>query len=77
MSNSCVLGNIPTDGIKIWNNNYVKITENMSDKEIVLVIKDALKNKDLLQENIDIMNKKMESFYLSKYANKLYKKIRN
>lgn len=76
MSNSCVLGNMATDGLKIWKDNYVKIEEEMTDEEIKLIIINSLNNKDLLKNNIEVMNKKMKQFYLSNFPDKIFYGLR-
>lgn len=56
MSGSMVLGNIPTDYQGLLTDKIIKIDENMSDDQIISVIKEALSNKNQLQEKIKALN---------------------
>lgn len=76
MSKSCVLGNMPTDGIKIWKDNYINIEEDMTDEEIIKTIKIALNNKETLSNHIDIIENKMKQFYLDKFPDRIYYGLR-
>lgn len=76
MSSSCVLGNMATDGLKIWKDNYVKLEDDMSDEKIVSIIESALENKDVLDNKIKIMEKKMKQFYLSNFPDRIYYGLR-
>lgn len=76
MSRSCILGNMAKDGIKIWKNNYINIEEEMSDEEIKGKIRLSLDDKNLLLNNINIMERKMKKFYLSKYPDRIYYSLR-
>lgn len=49
-SNSCILGNIPTDYKEIFENNIIEINEFMTDTEILDIIDNALSNKIKLKE---------------------------
>lgn len=76
MSCSCILGNMPTDGQKIWKDNFIKITEEMTDEEIINIIDKSLDNKELLINNINIMEKKMKQFHLTKFPDRVYYGLR-
>ena len=62
MSNSVVCGDMPKDGEKIWNNNYIKLTNEMSDDEIISVIKNALTDKNKLEHYITEMLTVMKNY---------------
>ena len=49
-SNSCILGNIPSDYKNVFENNIIDVTEWMSDKEILDKIDNFLSNKKKLKE---------------------------
>lgn len=49
-SNSCILGNIPSDYKDLFQNNIIEIDEFMSDSEILKIIENALNDKKLLIE---------------------------
>lgn len=76
MSNSCVLGNMASDGKKIWKDNYIKIEEEMKDEEIEKIILTSLENKDLLKKHIEKMSKLVKTYYLSKIGDRLYYGLR-
>lgn len=76
MSASVVLGNMPTDGSKIWKGNYINIDETMSDEKIISIIEDTLSNKEKLQEKINIMKEKIKPYYLSKFPDKIFYGLR-
>lgn len=76
MSGSCVLGNMPDDGKIYWKNNFIEITDEMTDDEIIKQIELALEDKDLLQEKIDKMLEKSKLLHLSKFSEKLYFSLR-
>lgn len=62
-SSSVVCGNMASDGIMIWENNYVHIDESMNDSEILQIILNSLKNKEKLKNMSEIMEIKMEENY--------------
>lgn len=72
MSNSVVLGNMPKDGVKIWKDNFVKLSPNMTDEEIMTTIYKSLENKDKLKQYSQNMKVIMSIYDLNKFANKLY-----
>jgi hypothetical protein len=76
MSGSCVLGNMASDGEHIWKKNFVEITDEMSDEEIIKVIEVALSNKDELLKKIEMMKEIVKNYELSKYPEKLYYSLR-
>lgn len=76
MSKSCVLGNMASDGKKLWKDNYVQIEEEMSDEKIIEIIKKSLENKEILKKHIDVMEKKTKQYHLSKIADRLYYGLR-
>jgi len=75
MSKSIVCGNMPTDGVNIWDDNYIHLDYTMSDDEIISIIQKALQYKSKLLNNANIMLNKMEDYHLSKFAQKLYFKL--
>lgn len=77
MSNSVICGNIPTDGINTFKNNIIEINEKMSDDEIITIISNNLNNKDKLSKLSNVCQKKMESYKLKDYSNKLFDLIIN
>lgn len=76
MSSSCILGNMATDGSKFWKNNFINITEEMTDEEIISNINYALKNKTDLQNKINFMKSKMKIFYLSNFPDRVFYALR-
>ena len=76
MSGSCILGNMATDGIKIWKDNYICVEDNMSNEEIIKIIENSLENKDKLNDNIKIMIDKMNNFHLNKFPDRIYYGLR-
>lgn len=77
MSGSVICGDLPKDGTEIWNNNMIELKNNMSDEEILSIIKTNLNDKKKLNEIINNNVKKMETFHLKNYTNKLHNKIQN
>jgi hypothetical protein len=77
MSNSVICGDIPTDGIHTFKNNIIEINEKMSDNEIITIISNNLNNKDKLNKLSNVCQKKMESYKLKDYSNKLFDLIIN
>jgi hypothetical protein len=79
MSKCTLLGNMASDGLNIWNDNYVHIDLYMTDKEIINIIIDSLKNKKKLLEKANIMYNIMNDKYninsnIIRY-NKIFNKI--
>jgi hypothetical protein len=64
MSGSIVLGYVPPSAEDDFNNCYVKITEGMTDDEIVQIIKDSLADKD----NLKKMSDELQSKFSQKYS---------
>ena len=62
-SGCTIVGNMATDGQEIWKDNYVNIHDKMSDSEIIETIKDALNNKEKLNE----MSKSMQQIVCKNY----------
>ena len=50
MSKGVVLGYLPESAKKEYNNNYVHVSEEMTDEEIIKIVDDALNNKEKLIE---------------------------
>lgn len=76
MSNSCILGNMPTDGQKIWKENYINIDEDMHDNTIIQIIENALKDKTKLQNYINIMKDRIKPYYLTNFPDKIFYGLR-
>ncbi|ADO67276.1 hypothetical protein crov243 [Cafeteria roenbergensis virus] len=72
MSASCILGDMASDGLNIWKDNYIKLNDKMCNDEIKTIIKQALENKQQLLNNINIMESKMSQFYLSSFPDRIY-----
>lgn len=71
LSNSLICGNIPLEAKELYQDNYIKLDESMTDKEIIDTIKNALRDKIVIMKKSRKMKIKMEQFYLSKYVNHL------
>ena len=63
---SVVLGNIENIGRKIFENNFIEINNNMSDKEIFKIIENALADKHKLVNINNIMYDKVHNNYTIK-----------
>jgi hypothetical protein len=64
---------MPEQGKLIWENNYIEIPNNASDKLIRKTILNALRNKTHLLKISESMSKKiLEEYNYSAYAKKLY-----
>lgn len=66
-SNSVVCGNMASDGVIIWEQNYVHIDESMNDEEILKIIFESLQNKEKLMNISKNMQEKMEKNYSLRY----------
>ena len=75
MSNSVICGNIPTDGLSTFKNNIIEINDKMTDNQILEIIQSYLGNKKQLEKLSTNCCKKMESYKLKDYSNKLYELI--
>ena len=75
MSNSVICGNIPTDGLSTFKNNIIEINDKMTDNQILEIIQSYLVNKKKLEKLSTNCCKKMESYKLKDYSNKLYELI--
>jgi hypothetical protein len=75
MSGSVVCGNMPCDGLKIWNDNFISLCENDSDEVILQKLMEILKDKDKLKNYTNTMTKKMEYYNLSNFSTHLYEKL--
>ena len=53
MSHSVVLGYLPSVAENDYNNNYIKVTEDMTDEQIIKTIDTALEDKLLLEKMAD------------------------
>lgn len=72
-SGSVVLGDMNPQGRRIWNDNFVEINCDMSDDEILKIIKDALKDKELLKKKQESMYKIINLEYnLGKWCDKIF-----
>jgi len=69
--NSVVAGNMPIQGKQIFGNNYIPLSNNMSDQKIISILKSALKNK----QNLKNMSKHMYSVIHNKHIVKRRQKI--
>jgi len=72
MSGSVICGNMSTDGDRIWGNDYINITPNMTDDEIIDKIKTALNNKKKLTDISQNVYDRMNEFNLDIFSDKLY-----
>ena len=77
-SNSVVLGNLDNIGKTIWNNSdYINIEPNMSDSQIVKIVKKSLDDKNNLLKIGERMGKKIrDNFSTESYVTKLVEIIR-
>ena len=75
MSNSCVLGDMPPDGLNYWKDNYIHIDNKMSDNEIIEIINNSLKDKENIKNKIKNMNRIIKIFNLSNFSDKIYYNI--
>ena len=71
MSFSAVCGNLPKDAFPIWSKCFINIDNTMTDEQIIKTISNALNDKKNINKICSIMYKKMEEFYLDKFADKL------
>jgi hypothetical protein len=69
--NSVVAGNMPIQGKQIFGNNYIPLSNNMSDQKIISILQSALKNK----QNLKNMSKHMYSVIHNKYIVKRRQEI--
>ena len=56
-----------SDGVIIWEQNYVHIDETMNDEEILKIIFESLQNKEKLMNISNNMQEKMEKNYSLRY----------
>ncbi|XWV26189.1 hypothetical protein QJ857_gp0889 [Tupanvirus soda lake] len=69
---SVVIGNMPTQGKNIWENNYIDIPNDASDDQIKNIITNALSNKKMLEKIGNHMSRKIANEYnYETYALKL------
>lgn len=71
MSGGVVVGNMPEDGKSIWNDNYIQINDQMTDDDILQTILISIRDPNRLNDIKNNMLSQMESYHLSKYADKL------
>ena len=77
-SYSVVAGDQPKPIDSIFEDNMIKLNNNMSEKEILNILKNALQNKNKLLEMSKIMYRKIHNnFNMTEYNNKLYNIIHN
>jgi hypothetical protein len=62
-SNCVIAGNMSEQGKSIWNNNYIKLEDTMSDEEIIAKLEYYLNNKHLLTKMMGNMYKKIHNNY--------------
>jgi hypothetical protein len=71
--NTVVLGNMNSQGKKIWSNNFIYVDETMTDVEISSRIKNALQNRKLLTKISTTMYDIMHNKYtIQEEKSKLY-----
>lgn len=69
---SLVAGNMATDGLKIFDNNYLNLNEKMSDQDIYNAIDTCLQNYNIHENNIDNLHDKLINEYnIDNYVIKL------
>lgn len=70
--NSLVAGDMATDGIDIFKENYLKLSDKMTDEQIIGTLRTALKyyNNWSIKRDV-IKNHVLENFNLDKYLEKL------
>lgn len=72
MSKSTILGNMPKDGKEIWKDNFVELTNNMSDEKIEEIVINALQDKERLKKNNSYGIELMKNYVLSDFSNHLF-----
>ncbi|MBA42767.1 MAG: hypothetical protein CMF62_02015 [Magnetococcales bacterium] len=77
MSKSLIAGNMPEDGVNIWKDNYLHLDPTDSNREILLKLDIALKDRISFNNKIENAYENMRSFYLSKFADHLYVYLMN
>lgn len=75
MSGSVVLGNMATDGEKIWEDNYIQLDPSMSDEEILETVSNALDNKKDLLSKAQLMENKISYYSLDNFTEHLVAKL--
>lgn len=76
-SGSVVCGNMATDGVHIWENDYVYLDQSMDDDLILQVILKALEDKENLKKIAYRMHLKMNNdFRLDHFTNHLYSMLK-
>ena len=76
LCNSCPIGNLPKNNsiaAEIYQNDYIKIDPNMSDKEIINITKKALINKELLSKKYKKIKLRCEKYNAINYSKLLFK----
>ncbi len=69
---SVIAGKMPTQGRHIWKEHYVQLEEDMSDVEILGRLTAALKDRDSLQRNRQVMGQVIRQEYsLDRYVERL------
>lgn len=77
MSGSLVIGNMPEQGKSLFvDDDFIHITNNMTDEEIINIIDTAIANKQELLNKIKVVTNKLE-FYKIKYLNNYLRKCIN
>ncbi len=72
--NSIVAGDMATDGISIFNDNYIKLENSMSDDEIINKLISELNNYENNKDKIEQFNNMiLDNFNLDKYIENLIK----
>ena len=74
---SVVCGNMATDGVCIWENDYVYLDQSMDDDLILKIILKALQDKENLKNIACRMQVKMNNhFKLEQFTTHLYSMIK-
>ena len=71
MSHSVVVGDMPNNGKDIWGHNYIHLSPDMSDQQILDVLDHALQDKPNLQQIAQNMDQVMTHYSLDLYPQKL------
>ena len=70
-SNSVILGNMNQTGMDIWKNRYIHVDNNMSDNEIIDIIKNTLHDKQNLYRIMNSCSDIIKEYSFNKYSNRL------
>ena len=80
LCNCCPLGNLPQNNTlanELYQNDYVKLNTNMSDNEIINVVRTALEDKKKLQEKSGNIRNRIANFDSKNYSTALLNACKN